>query len=243
MAAVNLFFRSAAELCSFAPSALRTTQIGLNNAGDMRLGFALQKSKAGAQLCRSRSNASAEEGRPRSRLLKVPGAIGWDGIWRAAAAVAAKVRILCQRDVRADSAAWLPPLQLPILDGRKFALLQVSVVAYVPRGHVEGARAPPGPDGRTQKQRMLAGDRSAACMLDEAAPKASLADIRLAAAAFAAYALLPAALEALPLPVPQRPTVGAAQPAGCAAAWLHRIQARQALPSDLHPCRGVVQSI
>ena len=34
---------------------------------------------------------------------------------------------------------------------------QVAVVAYVPRKHKEGARAPPGPDGRTQKQRMLAG--------------------------------------------------------------------------------------
>ena len=37
--------------------------------------------------------------------------------------------------------------------------LQVGIVAYVPRGHVEGARAPPGPDGRTQKQRMLAGEQ------------------------------------------------------------------------------------
>lgn len=36
-------------------------------------------------------------------------------------------------------------------------LVQAAVVAYVPRGHREGARAPAGPDGRTQKQRMLAG--------------------------------------------------------------------------------------
>ncbi|KAL4421498.1 hypothetical protein ABPG75_010789 [Micractinium tetrahymenae] len=37
-------------------------------------------------------------------------------------------------------------------------LRKLSVVAYVPRGHVEGSRAPPGPDGRTQKHRMLAGE-------------------------------------------------------------------------------------
>lgn len=32
-------------------------------------------------------------------------------------------------------------------------------MAYVPRGHVEGTRVPPGPDGRTQKQLMLAGEQ------------------------------------------------------------------------------------
>lgn len=41
--------------------------------------------------------------------------------------------------------------------------VQLAVVAYVPRRHKEGARAPPGPDGRTEKQRMLAGVPGTAC--------------------------------------------------------------------------------
>ncbi|KAL4426140.1 hypothetical protein ABPG77_007422 [Micractinium sp. CCAP 211/92] len=52
------------------------------------------------------------------------------------------------------STSWSQPRTKPYR-GR---LSKVSVVAYVPRGHVEGARAKPGLDGRTQKQRMTAGE-------------------------------------------------------------------------------------